>query len=69
MSFTLALLLYPDRQLDAAEATFHAIEFLLTPPAPRSPRVLGEIYSFEGDTKKAIRHLQIDLGLRDTTNV
>ena len=69
----LARLLHNDRQLDAAEeAASHALDLL--PKTGKqyrvcdSHRALGRIYRFKSETKKAVYHLQIALGIASTFN-
>ena len=64
----LALLFRSDKQFDAAEeAAFRAIALLPEKGEPiracRSHRVLGEIYQSKGETKKAIHHFEVALGI------
>ena len=59
------------RQLDAAEeAAIRAIDLLPEEGEQvrvcGSHRVLGEIYYFKGDTKKAIHHCELALGIAST---
>ena len=67
----LALLLWDDKQLDAAEDTAsRAIAFLPEKGEEYrvcgSHRALGNIYRFRGETEKAIHHFMVALGIAST---
>ena len=67
-SLNLALLLYEDHQLDAAEEeAFHAIEVLPEKGQEyrvcESHRILGQIYTAKGEREKAIHHFETARGI------
>jgi len=64
----LALVLYSDEQLDAAEeAASHAIDLFLEKGAQfrvcQCHRILGDIYASKGDREKAVNHFEVALGI------
>jgi tetratricopeptide (TPR) repeat protein len=64
----LALLLYSNKQFDdAEEATLHAINLFQAEGQQyrvcQCHRILGKIYSSKSETKKAVRHFELALGI------
>ena len=72
-SIALALLLREDKQFDAAgESASRAIDLLPEKgqevKVSESHRTLGLIYQSKGETEKAIRHLEVALGIASSFN-